>query len=597
MKIIFGISAESLEEFEVAAEKAAEAGATHLAITENLPVAQWQFDTPGDPYPSWYAFQPGLLITFPPEAVLPFVDEGHAQRVQAVLRARSEILAGFGLKGLYHTTEPQILPEALFQAHPEWRGPRVDQPNRSRVARFAPCVGHPEVLQLYEQSIQLLLETCPPIDTFVFLTIDSGSGFCWAPSLYPGANGNSTCSAGDLEDRAIGFLQCLAGGAQKVGKEIEIDMVEIEPRSWMQKTFRHPVEMAKRLPPGLSINHCEGPDGKPFANGRFENLFFNEFYPVVGLPRPIAFLRKLIDSQRLGGKRAILCFNDGLNTDLNIAVYQAFQADPVIRHSDAIQLLQGVAENFYGDSAADSAMDFWLALDDVEKQLASLNFGPFIFMGGLLARWITRPLVPFPAELSEDERRPFLPYLFQARDEASALNLIDIQAMRMFEGWGARLLVEQTIAVVMRHLHRARAAAESLPETPGTPASLVLARLDLLGCFLLSGYHAVAYQAQLDRVKEAMMTDDRAAPPPLGAAASWDRLDLVNLARAEIDNTIRAHQIMVAHPDGVVDMAPPGAPETTMRLSRELPEHLWGKIETMNSKWRDYDRISAPANP
>tara|TARA_B110000483_G_scaffold123823_1_gene148999 strand:+ start:32508 stop:32687 length:180 start_codon:yes stop_codon:yes gene_type:complete len=59
MKTIFGISDDSLEQFEEVARQSTECGATHLVVTEDLPVAQWQFDAPGDPYPAWYAFQPG----------------------------------------------------------------------------------------------------------------------------------------------------------------------------------------------------------------------------------------------------------------------------------------------------------------------------------------------------------------------------------------------------------------------------------------------------------------------------------------------------------------------------------------------------------
>lgn len=598
MNTIFGISFSSLDQFEVAARKSAESGATHIVVTEDLPVAQWQYDTPGDPYPAWYAFQPGLLKTFPPKEICSFMDAAHAKQVGDILQKRCEVLRRYDLRGVYHSTEPQVLPEGIFQAHPEWRGPRVDQPNRSRVARFAPCVGHPEVRQLYADSLSLLLQKCPEIDTLLFLTIDSGSGFCWAPSLYPGANGCSQCSPEDLGDRAVNFLKLLADAGKAEGLEIEIDLVEIEPRSWMRKTFTSPEKLATRLPSGLSINHHEGPDGSRFATGRFGNLFYNAFYPVVGLPRPMDFLRKLVDTNVSGGKRAILCFNDGLNTELNTAVFKAFQQNPAAGPLDAMRLLHGVAQEQYGAASADAALVLWTSIDDAERQLASLDFGPFLLMGGLLARWITRPFVPFPEDLDEEELSPFVPYLFQARDEASALNLIDIQAMRMFEGWGARLLVEQTIEVVLNHLSRARTAAESLNEYSDSEPSLIISRLDLLVCLLRNGRNAVAYQAQLDRMKAAMTTGEvLPSPPPLGAQASWERYDLEKLARAEIDNAARALEIIEANHELVIDMAPDGDSESIMRFSTELTDHIRRKIQTMNTKWSDYDRLSQPANP
>ncbi|MEX0332394.1 MAG: hypothetical protein AB3N64_13315 [Puniceicoccaceae bacterium] len=597
MKTIFGISADTLEQFEEAAQRSTECGATHLLVTEDLPVAQWQFDSPGDPYPAWYAFQPGLLKTFPPEDIHPYINLDHAKRVGEILEQRCEILRRYNLRGVYHTTEPQVLPEELYLAHPQWRGPRVDQPNRSRTARFAPCVGHPEVLRLYSESVSRLLRRCPEIDTFLFLTIDSGSGFCWAPSLYPGANGCSCCSEADLEDRAVGFLNILADSARQEGTELEIDLVEIEPRSWMRKTFRNPERLATRLPAGLSINHCEGPDGNPFASERFSNLFFNAFYPVVGLPRPLNFLKKLIHTETKGAKRAILSFNDGLNTDLNASLYQAFQKDPARNTREAMQLLHAVAGEIYDPESADTVFDIWSAIDDAEQQLASLDFGPFVLMGGLLARWITRPFVPFPEELGESERGSFFPYLFQARDENSALNLVDIQAMRMFEGWGARLLVEQSVEATFGHLNRARAAAESMGSSYPSESALMIARLYLLTCFLRTGRNAVAYQAQLDRLKAAMAEEEIQPPPPLGASASWDCRDLVNIARAEIDNTAETLEIIKKNGCAAVDMAPEGIPESIMRFSNDLISHLEAKISIMNAKWMDYARLSPPANP
>ena len=41
------------------------------------------------------------------------------------------ILAKYGLKGVWSANEPAVLPEAFFTAHPELRGPRIDQPNRA----------------------------------------------------------------------------------------------------------------------------------------------------------------------------------------------------------------------------------------------------------------------------------------------------------------------------------------------------------------------------------------------------------------------------------------------------------------------------------
>ena len=85
------------------------------------------------------------------------------------------------------------------------------------------------------------------------------------------------------------------------------------------------------------------------------------------------------------------------------------------------------------------------SLDRAAENLNALNFGSMLRFGHVLNRWVTRPMVPFPEELSGFEKAPWRPYLFQAREEMQALNLVDIQAMTMFEGWGAKMLFQRVI--------------------------------------------------------------------------------------------------------------------------------------------------------
>ena len=156
----------------------------------DLPLATWELDE-ADPYPAWFAHHAGLLIIFPPKDVQPYVNMAFAARVAGILEKRCEILRKYGLKAVWNANEPAVMPEAFFTAYPALRGPRIDQPNRSRNAYFAPSVDEPETLRLYREYIQLLLKACPEVELFNWVTTDAGSGFDWAPSLYPGINGNS----------------------------------------------------------------------------------------------------------------------------------------------------------------------------------------------------------------------------------------------------------------------------------------------------------------------------------------------------------------------------------------------------------------------
>jgi len=60
--------------------RAKQLGATHIVITEDLPPALWEMDVPGDPYPAWYMYHPGLLKIFPPAALEKYIDRDYAEK-------------------------------------------------------------------------------------------------------------------------------------------------------------------------------------------------------------------------------------------------------------------------------------------------------------------------------------------------------------------------------------------------------------------------------------------------------------------------------------------------------------------------------------
>ena len=156
-------------------------------------------------------------------------------------------------------------------------------------------------------------------------------------------------------------------------------------------------------------------------------------------------------------------------------------------------------------------------------------------------------MVPLPERLSEGEKAYYRPFLFQAKGEEQAANLIDIQAMRMYEGFGARLLFQRVIETVVpdfesaiAHVKQIRDAAED--NDTRAQWELFRRRLEAVVCLLHSADHMVAYQAQLDRVNSLNLSPE--PNPPLGTLSSWDRSDLQTLARQEIDNIVRLKQLI-----------------------------------------------------
>ena len=409
-------AASDLEAFERNAARAKQLGATHMVITEDIPPALWEMDVPGDPYPAWYMYSPGLLKIFPPAALEKYVDKGYAERVAALFEARCQVLRRLGLKAAYHANEPHVLPEAFFAANPELRGPRVDHANRSRTARFAPCVDQPATLALYREAMAKLLRRLPEVEVFSFTTTDAGSGLCWTPALYPGLNGPSWCQRRPMEDRVAGFLTALHDAAGQMGRQISVDLVEIAPRQWMIPTFDHPELIARKLPAGMAVNHLEGPDGHRIAIRRFGGGA-GEFAPVVGVPRPIATMRALMAGGRAPNSKLVVSMADPAGADLNFKVLEAFQKASPRNEPDLWTTLHGLASQTAGKDRADDLLSLWMATDEAERYLGTLNFGAVLTMGGILGRWVNRPLVPFPENLTtrREELLPPVPFPGQGR--------------------------------------------------------------------------------------------------------------------------------------------------------------------------------------
>lgn len=601
----------NLANFERRATLAKELGATHVILTDGLPPALWEFDVPDDPYPGWYIQRPDPLKLFPPKEVQPFVDQAYTRRVATMLEDRSKVLRRLGLKAHWAANIPQVMPEAFFTAYPQLRGARVDQPNRSRAARFSMCVDQPETVRLYAEAIKTLLTRCPEVETFAFATQDSGSGFCWVPSLYPGLNGHSDCKDRPMDERISSFLIALQDAANQAGHPVEISLHSIPPRQWMVPSFSPETlnAIVRRLPRGIALNGLEGPDGRAhqaFPSSAYAN---GAFYPLVGIPLPPMNVRGArgpitsIPAASDGSHPARLLIRFGAQDaalDFAARYQKATQGKQPRNQIEHLTLLRAFAASEVGEEDADTLLQAWISLDQAQRGLAPLNFGEVLQFGHVLNRWIVRPMVPFPEKLSASEKSYYRRFLFQAKGEEQADNLIDIQAMRMFDGYGAKVLFQRVIELVVPDVRDAlqrfeRLSTRAKDEKARAQWKLAATRLEALICLLNSADNMVAFQAQLDRVKALGVKPE--PNPVLGVQSGWDRTDLMETARKEIDNAVHLKRLLDSTPEPILDLAPTAEEETVMRLGPGVSAHLKRKIDLMNAHWMDYDRLFTVPNP
>ena len=329
------------------------------------------------------------------------------------------------------------------------------------------------------------------------------------------------------------------------------------------------------LPRGLAVQGLEGPDGRPFAGAGTGGGGGGPFGPVVGIVVPSL-------STRIGEppSRVFVSLGDATTTDFNYRLLKATRGLPQRTLSERIAALRTFAVSEVGEEQADNLIEAWNALNAVEQNLNNLNFGHMLRFGHVLNRWISRPMVPFPADLTANEKQDYRRFLFQAKGEEQAENLADIQAMRMYEGWGAKMLFQRNLELTIPQVRNAVSRVERIRDAAKSDDArrywdLTAKRLQAAIYLLQSADSMVAYQAQLDRAKAIAAKPE--PNPVLGTLSSWDRTDLMEIARKEIDTMIALKRLLESTKEPILDFAPTPEEETIMRLGPTSPLRSSGK--------------------
>ena len=545
-------------------------------------------DTPGDPYPAWAMSNVGLLKVAPPEALKPFLPQDYADTVMGILRSRCAVLRKLGLKAAFTTFEPQILPETVYEAHPLWRGPQVDHPLRSRVPRFAPSIDNPEVLALYRESIRTLLTACPEIEILSLHTNDSGSGVSWSGGLYQGPNGNSLSRDRKMYERYRDFFEALqAGAADARAGRLEIDA------EWVRESA--PELIAGRLGPGMAIANLEGPDATPYkAEVGFLLDYFYPFYPAQGIPLPVRYLEELEQASKSTAPRLFYLIGDRFNSDLYLQIYDAFAKSPTHDDVSRLQLLHSMAADRVGPGSASALLDAWLALDRIQRDTPLLNFGGTIFyLGSVHQRWLTRPFVPFPEELTPEEAQYYRRFQFQARSEERARNLGDLQGTRQYEGLGGAALANNLLVRMLAELNTASSDIRKIAKTAAGDQrqrlELLDARVRVFGILADNCRDAIQFQHLLDTAKDGSLRRPVEFQEELTDIPEWRAIK--DVARREIDNSSVLADLLQSQKAPLIDLAKTSGEENIRVLGPDLIDQLRKRVKIMIAHWQDYERL------
>ncbi|HJP34256.1 MAG: hypothetical protein QF689_04475 [Candidatus Latescibacteria bacterium] len=167
----------------------ARVGCSHVVVNEMASRFGYERGPHGEIYYRFYDYLPDIdqyvesklnAGTYPAEHL-----QANLHRLQFMARTAAK----YGLVPGFYAAHPRSVPESLLQRYPWLRGARIDHTFRSYAPRYNLSVAHPLVRWHYSELMQALLRRVPEIGFMKTLLNDSGSGFEYTASLYPGRNG------------------------------------------------------------------------------------------------------------------------------------------------------------------------------------------------------------------------------------------------------------------------------------------------------------------------------------------------------------------------------------------------------------------------
>ncbi len=572
-KVLFGAPTASIGEFRAFAAEAKALGATHVYISD-LPKSTWLWDLDrNDPYPNWGMLMSTVFKVVVPPELEKFLPADYARRNLEIIRQRGAVLKELGLKAAFSGKEPAYLPETVFAAYPDWRGPRCEHPRRSRHAYYALCIDRPEVLAMYRRAVAEICRVAP-VELFTFLTNDSGSGICWSVSLYPGQNGPAWCRERPYADRVVGFLSAVQDGARDAGLEAEASFN-------YGSGYISQAEVASVIPklaPGQAVNG-KAKDGVTPLLTVGNNFYESWTNPVIGVPQVMRFAGQLEAAAVDERANLSFAFCEPSSPEL-FALLREFRRKPWRGPMGRVAAVHAVAAGIAGEANAEALAGAWEKIDRAVGFVRSTNGDPFLLVGTVNQRWLTRPLVPFPMELKPEEKDYYRKFQFQANSEEEAADLMNLQGFELINGFSGSLLASNLLNQAIAGLDAAVKDLAALRDRGADKsyADTLALRLRVLRCVYRNARNTIQYQDILDRTDFSKPPKEENIYPQDG---DQKLREIQNVARDEIDNTNELAGLLEGSKVPLIELAPSKSQEDIFVIGPDIVDQLRRKARIM----------------
>lgn len=577
-KLILDVNTECLEEFGNLADKAKKLNVTHMMVG-HLPRSRWMWETDlNDPYPNWCMRHAQLFKLVCPPKLEKYLPVNFIKKCYKIVKDRCDILRPLGIKGALFSNEPFWLPEAVYLDHPSWRGARCDHPRRAKHPYYSPCIDNTEVLELYYYAVkELVSET--GIDFISFMSNDSGGGLCWSNGTYVGPNGPDSCRNRSMSERINGFLDVLNAG----GKDAGIDLtLSFNANINFKAAETGAAEAWRSAKDNYIIN---GRNNRGEYQIEMQN---REREWIKGIPNFFGFAENIGAAFKAG--KQIVVFQL-IQTDFgeNWKYMENNIADMPVTYKQCTAAIYETTGQITGNDCADLLTDVYHHINEGELHFSHDGLG-LIMYGIVHQRWINRPFVLFPEELTEDERSYYRRFQFQALDEEHANDLLDMQNIECIRGFSAAFLLSETVRKATASFNRAISLLAELsakkPEVK-EKALMLIRRLEVYNCLMKTCVNAALFQDLADNINKDIS-------PPLDC--KWPtrndpRIEQYqNITRSEIDNAYRLADLLDGYEERIFNVTD-DANEDIFVFGPHLVSQIRRKAEIMLNHQLEGNRV------
>ena len=416
-------TAVTFEDIESSFREAARLGCTHVIVNEPTSPNPHETGPDGEIYYRFYAYALDLdqyvetelnAGTYPPELL-----EGNLD----LMKRLANLAMKYGLTPGMFIANPRSVPESLLERYPFLRGARVDHTFRAFEPRYTLTLAHPAVRWHYAEMMRKLLAEVPDLGFVITLLNDSGSGFEYTASLYPGRNGGPYVVrewrpddeiAHAAAENVIRYYRLMRDtarevnpdfriltGLKNIAEEAEIILggidngIDLRMRSqrsdydddW-RKTMREFRDRGSEM------------TGQGLAKGN----------PILmGVPAPWLVAETLQDLRAAGYDHVGLDLDPVfmVEHDINREVLRTIQLGAADSAVDTA--IEAAARRWVGDDGADRLIRVWRATDDAVRTAPR----PALYggQGFVWYRFWVRPFVPDIGKIPESDRAYYQDYM------------------------------------------------------------------------------------------------------------------------------------------------------------------------------------------